>query len=1045
MKSGIYEEVIYKKLKDELDKIDNTRKEIRPMDEEESYDIISRYLQGVIRNALYQSKNKVDPHGQRALDFQVELANKIVETISNNYTDTDFSMFSIDTKAQELLSVLSEKEALLNKNKKDKKILRPETSIAKSSLFTGAVSEPQMLHEIKKEIHSANRIDMLVSFVKWSGLRQMIDQLKDFTQQGGKLRVITTSYMGATDTKAIVELSKLQNTEIKISYDTKMTRLHAKTYVFYRDNEYHTAYVGSSNMSNAALTSGLEWNLKITNKDQEETMKKIEATFQSYWNAPEFKMFHEQDGKRLEEALRLERTSPDRTIFHFDLRPYSFQTEILEKLEAERNIHGHYKNLVVAATGTGKTIISAFDYQRFKKDNPRARLLFIAHRKEILEQSLMTYRAVLKDPNFGELHVGEHKFSTDEHLFMSIQGLNTLDYLDVIEEDYYDFVVIDEFHHAAAKSYQKLLSRIKPKVLLGLTATPERMDGKNVLEYFDGRIAAEIRLPEAIERKLLVPFHYFGVTDSVDLDTLKWSRGGYDKSELSNIYTFDEVVANKRASLIYNSLLHYTTSIEDLKALGFCVSVEHAQFMADAFNHLGIPSVCLHGKSSFEERKNGPLKLRNGEIKIIFVVDLYNEGVDIPEVNTVLFLRPTESLTVFLQQFGRGLRIHENKECLTVLDFIGAAHKKYRFEEKFKALFLDRSKSVTEEIKKGFIHLPKGCFIELERIASKHVLDNIRSNLNTKNQYLINASSFQEDTGLELNLRNFLDYYHLDVREFYKRVTLTEMRYEDVNQDLLKYMQKGFNKVTLMDSRGWIRFILEFLNDKNKKLESLSQRERTLVQMFYVNFFGDKGITCDDDLNEGIKRVRNSGAFFEELIELLEYQYDQIDFIDKPMKHIKDVPLDIHCRYSRDHILIAMGILNPSSVREGVKWVPDKNTDLLFVTLNKSDKDYSPTTMYDDYSINERLFHWQSQSTTSDTSEVGKRYINHRKGGSHVLLFVRDHRKDQVNKSLTDHYTFLGFANYVSHEGSKPMNIIWSLEEPIPAKFIKKSNKLAAI
>ena len=307
----------------------------------------------------------------------------------------------------------------------------------------------------------------------------------------------------------------------------------------------------------------------------------------------------------------------------------------------------------------------------------------MAHREEILKQSRDTFQGVLKDPNFGELFVGNYKPANLDYLFISIQTINSQALYDILPEDYYDYIIVDEFHHAAAPTYQKLLNRFKPKILLGLTATPERMDGKSILDYFDNRIAAEIRLPEAIDRKLLCPFQYFGVSDTVDLTDLRWVRGGYDKSQLSNLYSLNRAVAERRADHIVRSLDKYVTDMDAVKGLGFCVSIEHTKFMAEYFNAAGIPSIWLVGESTEEDRRTAKKRLVDGEIRFIFVVDIYNEGVDIPEVNTILFLRPTESLTIFLQQLGRGLRLSEGKECLTVLDFIGQANRKYNFEEKF--------------------------------------------------------------------------------------------------------------------------------------------------------------------------------------------------------------------------------------------------------------------------------------------------------------------------------------------------------------------------
>ena len=657
---GLYEQVINNALTSELAEIPEARKAIAPIDKAEASKVLAQYLADVVQKGL---DNVLDNGGD--LSAQISLTNQIVSLIQNTTKEADFASLGVDQRAEQLLALLREADPRLAVGKTAADLSRPETSIAQSSLFTGAIHEPQIYTELKKEIGSADRIDMLVSFIKWSGLRLLMDELREFTQNGGELRIITTSYMGATDVKAIEELRQLPNTKIKVSYDTKRTRLHAKTYVFYRDTGFTTAYVGSSNLSNAAISSGLEWNVKVTKKDLPETIDKIAATFESYWNSNEFEYYSEDQKERLARALNAEKYfgSNDSEVYTMDITPYSYQQEILDKLEAERTVRGYSRNLVVAATGTGKTVISALDYKRFRKQNPGkpCRLLFVAHREEILKQSLYTFRAVLKDANFGEMFVGSYKPDSIDNLFISIQTFNSQDFTAKTAPDFYDYIIVDEFHHAAAPTYQKLLAYYQPQILLGLTATPERMDGKSILSHFGNRIAAEIRLPEAIDRKLLCPFQYFGVTDTVDLDNLKWSAGGYDKSELSKVYTLSGAVAQRRADLVVSSLLKYVTDIDDVKGLGFCVSIEHAEFMCHYFNEHSIPSMFLTGHSPEEERKTAKQRLVTGSVRFIFVVDIYNEGVDIPEVNTVLFLRPTESLTVFLQQLGRGLRLAENK------------------------------------------------------------------------------------------------------------------------------------------------------------------------------------------------------------------------------------------------------------------------------------------------------------------------------------------------------------------------------------------------
>lgn len=928
LKDGLYEQIINKGLETELSSTDKLSA-TAPIDSAEASRVLAKYIAEVVEKGL---DNVADNGGD--VNSQVALANRIISTIINETKENELDEMTVAERAEQLLALFDKKNSILAIDEKAA-IIRPETSIAQSSLFTGAIHEPQMFTELKKEIISCNRIDMLVSFIKWSGLRLIMDELAAFTQNGGELRIITTSYMGATDVKAIEELRKLPNTKIKVSYDTRRTRLHAKTYVFYRDTGFTTAYVGSSNLSNAAISSGLEWNVKVTRKDLPETIDKIAATFESYWNSNEFEYYSEEQKERLARALKAEKYFDNNSaeIYTMDIAPYSYQQEILDKLDAERKVRGYNRNLIVAATGTGKTVISALDYKRFCRQNPDkpCRLLFVAHREEILKQSMYTFRAVLKDANFGEMFVGNYKPESIDNLFMSIQTFNSQSFTDKTSPDFYDYIIVDEFHHAAAPTYQKLLSYYNPHILLGLTATPERMDGKSILPYFNNRIAAEIRLPEAIDRKLLCPFQYFGVTDSVDLDNLKWAAGGYDKGELSRIYTLSGMIADRRADLVISSLLKYVTDIDDVKGLGFCVTVEHAIFMSDYFNAHSIPSMYLTGHSPDEERKEAKNRLVKGEVHFIFVVDIYNEGVDIPEVNTVLFLRPTESLTVFLQQLGRGLRLSEDKECLTVLDFIGQANKKYNFEDKFAALLSNTTRGVTREIRDGFISLPKGCYIQLEKKAARYILDNIRSSYGNSAGLIARIATFEEDTNQQLTLENFLDHYRLDPRSIYKFSSFSRLCAradvtENFEEPIENVMTKALSRFACVDSRRWIAFMLRILtNTGYPDFAKLKDIEKRMFQMFYITMWG-KAIEdwTADEVSENIHALLNSPTMLSELIALLRYNYNRIDFIDEPVDLGFDCPLDLHCSYTREQLLVAMDFMKPSIVREGVKWLPDK-------------------------------------------------------------------------------------------------------------------------
>ncbi len=1055
---GIYEQVINRIIKQHLGQLENELVKIvtDPIDSAESSKILAEYVGLLLRRVLDYIEGE-----NEAVENRINLCNGLIDYIAEAIDNGKFGFrhgseitqlvknYLIHEDARLLLALLDNQQA----------IVRPDTSLAENALFTGAVHEPSLVSELKKEIQTCDRIELLVSFIKWSGLRLILEDLKEFTYRGGNLRVITTSYLGATDFKAVERLSSLPNTEIRISYDTKRTRLHAKTYVFWRKSGFSSAYIGSSNISESAMTSGLEWNIKLSEYDAGDILKKIEATFESYWHSHEFiKFIPELDADKLRQALKSERYSAqdEDTVFTFgfDITPYYFQQEIVDKLKAEREIHNSYKNLVVAATGTGKTVVSAFDYRRFCQENPGKpnRLLFVAHRKEILQQSRDCFRAILKDYNFGDLMVGGSHPEKLDHLFVSIQSLNSRELTSVTAPDYYDFVIIDEFHHAAAPSYDELLTYYQPKILLGLTATPERADGQDIFKYFNGRIAAELRLQEAIERKLLSPFHYFGVTDSVSLKNVRWERGKYDQTQLDNLYVFEAAQAERRVDNIIQAIDRYCGERRDIVGLGFCVSQHHAVYMAEQFNKAGIPSEYLTAESEEAVRSTVKQRLVNKEINFIFVVDLYNEGVDIPEVNTVMFLRPTESLTVYLQQLGRGLRLCDGKEALTVLDFVGQANSKFNFAERYRALLGRTRRTVEYEFEHGFIHLPRGCSIQMERQAQEYVLDNIRNTINNKRNLKLKLQDYYLAYPT-MDVKTFFENYHVKPQDVYsKKYILSSLAAELGKLDTIddqafgRLIANGFMRLASANSRRWIKYLLRILPEIKSKQGiadlSLSHVERTMLTMLHYTFWL-RGL---DDLEQGFRSIEaaiyaviKDDAIYNELIGLLEYQYGRIEFVDKPVDLGFECPLDLHCSYTLDQILVALGRHTEKKrkhFQEGVLYLKEQDLDVFFVTLNKSDKDYSPSTMYRDYAIDEEQFHWQSQSITGVDSVTGQRYINQCANGNKVLIFVRDYKKIG---SAAAPYTCLGLADYVSHYGSAPISIIWKMHQPMPGFVLKEA------
>ncbi len=1014
MKDGLYEKILDNISKRELE--NKNYKKIRNVDESELSRVISTAYQKIIRETLSQITDDSEK-----LEFIQKLNNTIgIEDFE--YKDKGF---------KELLAVHNDENCynILNK-------YRPRTSISTSTLFTGN-SGPTLESELSREIRTADEVVFLVSFIKFSGLRLIYDDLLEFTKKN-KLRVITTSYMGASDYKAILELAKLPNTEVKISYDTKRTRLHAKAYYFKRNTGFSTAYIGSSNLSNPALSDGLEWNLKVSEYTSKDVIDSFIKTFETYWNDEEFRTFistNEENKRKLKESLSIGKRKESTYVF-FELKPYSHQKEILEDLKLEREEYGSYKNLVVAATGTGKTMVAAFDYKEQMKNGDK-KLLFLAHRKEILEQSLYTFRNVLKDQNFGELWVDGNIPNDNTHLFASIQTLNYREKYKQFPEDHFDYIVIDESHHASASTYLKIIEYYEPEILLGLTATPERMDGKNILDYFNNRIASEIRLTDAINRKLLSPFHYFGVTDPEDLSNLKWSRGGYEINELENVYT----KSKQRVQVIIDAMNRYLKDMETFKALGFCVSIKHADFMAKSFNKVGIPSVALHSDTSQEERNLAKSKLQKGEINCIFTIDLFNEGVDIPDIDTVLFLRPTESLTIFIQQLGRGLRLSENKEALTVLDFVGQAHANYDFSFKLRALTGKTKRSIKEEINDDFPNMPAGCHIKLEKMAKEYILRNIQSSIFNIRDLRKMMTNFNNNFTNELNLKNFLDNYGIDRDRFYSKYSFYELLVEtgykkDYKVKHRSELRQALRRFSRIDSKRLLSFT-ENLLTKDVDISLFTKKERLMLGMIHYTIWGDKPETSYEKSLEDLKKYNID--IVREILDIIEYNKSKLKTIEIEYED-EGIPLDIYASYSLDQIMVAFGKTTEDykfPMRQGVLYIKDKHTDLFFITINKNEEDYLPSTMYNDYAKNSELFNWESQSTTSVESPTGQRYINDRSEEHKVLLFVREAKMEY---GVAPPYIFLGNARYVSHTGSNPIQIVWKMDHPIPERIIRESS-----
>lgn len=905
----------------------------------------------------------------------------------------------------------------------------PTTPLSVSGLIVNAQHEPRLGFELEREMETADEVWMIVSFIKWLGWQRMRPAFEALERAGKRVRVLTTTYMGASDYSALAALARLSNVEMKISLDRQRRRLHAKAYLFVRESGFSSAYIGSANLSQAALEDGLEWTVKMSEVESPHVIDKFRGAFESSWNDAAFERFHpeaEQFAVRVREELQSAgRSEP---MVFFALRPHDYQQATLERLEAERQVQGRWRNLVVAPTGTGKTMLAAFDYER--QGTPRRRMLFLAHREELLRQARTTFRQVLRDESFGELLVGGEEAASHEFLFASVQSMISRQLLERQGPEYWDYVVLDEAHHSTADTYRQLLDHLHPRVLLGLTATPERMDGESILPCFDHAVADEMRLWHAIEEQYLSPFDYYGIADGTDLRELAWTRGRYEVAALNQMLSRNE----RRARLVLQQFADHYGEVQSARALGFCVSVEHAEFMAEVFRRAGIAAEAVTGQSSEAARESAPRRLERRELNILFTVDLYNEGVDLPFVDCLLFLRPTESATVFLQQLGRGLRRAEGKQSCLVLDFIGNQRREFRFDLRYQALFGGTRREVREQLQSGVTRLPGNCYFRLDRQAQAYVLDNLKETLSRRRERMLG-----------------------ELRRYTERPTLaryladTGYELEDV------YSTTGKGWSGLLADAGWaeasgaerllseqFRFLLHWdcplRIEAARRLEApRNATEARWDEMLTVLLLTGRTREWATGPDTARCLIAGSAVLSAEFEDLMMCLRERVGLHRVEQTDGEDWPLVLHRRYTVKEVLAAVGeetALRRTAFREGVKWMEQERTLLLFVQMVKPENRFNPAVRYKDYAVSPTRFHWQSQNKTREDSEPGQRYVRQREQGIRVLLFVQP--------APGSAYTFLGEADYVEHHGERPMNVLWELRVPMPAVFFSVCASLRA-
>ncbi len=993
------------------------------IDGAESPSMMTEHLSRIIRNRLSDDNLTAE---ERA-----SFVNRLIDFLGEDNEE------KLVDENQMLSAVISQKdEARLKATSQT--LVRPLTGFRTSNLFTGGQSRVSLSSEIERDIESADSICMIVSFLKLSGVNLIFDHLKRFcSHPAHKLRIITTTYCGVTDAKAVERLASLPNTEIRISYNTQIERLHAKSYIFERNSGFSTAYIGSSNLSKSAQTDGLEWNIRVTNVENPHIIDAALATFNIYWNSHNFEDFREGGIEKLYKELEKTRAPKLATdvLNKYTILPH--QKQILDKLSAIRE-GGIKRNLIVAATGTGKTVISAFDYKVFtEQTDGEHRLLFIAHRQEILKQSRRTYRSVLQDANFGDVWVGDSRPQNGiDHLFISVQTFNSKfdSIFSNLPNNYYDYIVIDEAHHLVADSYRTVLNKFTPQLLVGLTATPERMDGESLLPDFDNQISAEIRLPKALDEGLLTPFQYLCISDDTDLTDEELMQGHrYVATKLT-----DKLCNKERVGLIVNKLQYYLPDEHKCRALGFCATKKHAQYMAEQFCMVGQKAAYLTSDND-EERLTLNKQLAKGEINYLFVVDIFNEGVDIPAVDTVLFLRPTESLTIFLQQLGRGLRLYPGKQQLTVFDFVAQLNQKYDFASRFRSLLTRTDKSVVEQVKNGFTLLPHGCTIHMEEKAQEYVLDNIKAAIYNKSRLVKELRTYTHTP----TLGEFIANNGQDIRLIYKGSNCWSSLKREAglcnytDDDNTKRFTKGISNLIHVNSVTYLNFIRKVMKSQGM-IATDNQQEETYAIMLYYSLFGDKVSKIGvNTIYEALRRLKRYPDFVSEILELTEYILSNLEKKTFAVGEGMPATLEQYGCYTREEVFAIFGRQTADKKMQGsvagIFNIEELNTELFFVTLNKSDKDFSAETMYNDYVVSEYEFHWESQNTDSHAGK-GKRFVKQKENGKKFLLFVRENKKDGFGNTCP--FICFGLVDYISSKCDKPMKINWQMHQPILPRFL---------
>ena len=995
------------------------------------------------------------------------------------YFSKNISSFINENAYQEALSYVEE-----NIGKKFEVPLRIDKTVS----FNGRLNEliinekakfMNFFVHLKNELMTCKKFYFIVSFIKYSGIQLLISTLDELEALGIKGEIITSVYLNITDPKALSKLLSYKNIKVKI-YNNSNESFHTKAYLFEKE-KYHTCIIGSSNISQSALYSAEEWNVKLTDNDFFDIYNQSFNQFQKLWNSNEAIGLTEDFIGKYEEYK--EKNRPQNTFDYRKIQtekkkfiPNSMQIEILEKLKNTRK-SGNNRGLVVAATGTGKTYLAAMDVKEFFKNRKNSSFLFIAHREELLDNAIRVFSDILhiEKENFGRIFSGNKEVGHNM-IFASIQSLRNC-YKDFIS-DKFNYIIVDEFHHASASSYEKIIHYFKPEFLLGLTATPERMDGKDILALCDYNLVGEMGMRKAMEKDLIVPFHYFGVNDiTVDYEKIPYRNGKYDEEILLN-----DLSVSIRTDYIVEKMEKFGYDGKYMSGIAFCQNIKHALYMKNEFLRKGYKSELLTSKTNLTERSKILESFRNKEIEILCVVDILNEGIDIPDINLLLFLRPTLSSTVFIQQIGRGLRKAAGKDFVTIIDFIGNHKKDYLITKVFsdeihnKSFLYEKKEKIIEQIKNQFSNIPGASYIELDRICQERIIDKIEKiNFNSRNILKEMYNEFKNDIGkspeefLEIsdfdsNIELFVElvtkvgsFYEAQV-QFENDNFIKYYRMKNPKTDLLAYMEKKIRlcePFTYLTVKFFLKSKYEGQNLRNKYINSeilLSEYKKYFsIKDEFKNFYLLERIfneLIEDEILEadlyGYKISKKYEAIFYEEDKNFEKRLSDLinlglnEFRKNDIEEFNDNVLITHKEYKR----IDLQILLDSKVPKGTWRAGYANTEkdiCLFITNDKSHI-MQENLKYDNSLHSDEIIQWISQPKTYHSSSVGQMFIKHREKNMKVHIFARKYAFMNGNK--TNPFIYLGQADYYRSFGDKPMTILWKLRRKLPQELIQELYKL---